>query len=262
MDSVNKTLYIPLFGKAYISRRGILLNDPMAERIWAAEGFPLKGKSRSRWLACYMAMRAAVFDRWLREQLALDPAAAVVHIGCGMDNRCLRVDHGQGLWFDLDFPEVIRQRRRYYPETDRYKMLGSDVRSADWLSPLPGGNAVVVMEGVSMYLRPEELSGVLSRLREHFASVRLLMDCYTELAAKASRVRNPINDVGVTQVCGLNDPRAVEGSGLRFLCQRDMTPEDLIRQLPGWERVIFQTVFAGRFARKLYRLYEYEAGAL
>ena len=64
MENVNKTLYIPLFGKAYVSEKGILLKDPKAEEIWAAEGVPLKGKSKSKWLAYYMAMRASVMDRW------------------------------------------------------------------------------------------------------------------------------------------------------------------------------------------------------
>ena len=46
MNNVNKTLYIPLHGKAYVSRKGIILRDPKAEEIWAAEGFPLRGKAR------------------------------------------------------------------------------------------------------------------------------------------------------------------------------------------------------------------------
>ena len=44
MDSVNKTLYIPLYGKSFVSRRAIILSDPKAEEIWTAEGFPLKGR--------------------------------------------------------------------------------------------------------------------------------------------------------------------------------------------------------------------------
>ena len=39
MDSVNKTLYIPLYGKAAVSRRDILLHDPKAGEIWAEAGF-------------------------------------------------------------------------------------------------------------------------------------------------------------------------------------------------------------------------------
>ena len=70
MDNVNKTLYIPLFGKAYVSKKSIILNDKRAEYIWEQEGFELKGKSKSKWLAYYMGMRSAVFDDWLRKQMS------------------------------------------------------------------------------------------------------------------------------------------------------------------------------------------------
>ena len=53
-----------------------------------------------------------------------------------------------------------------------------------------------------MYFQPEELYSLLSGLSEHFRSVKILMDCYTVRAAKASKYKNPINDVGVTQVYG------------------------------------------------------------
>ena len=70
MDSVNKTLYIPLYGKALVSQKGIILNDKKAEEIWACEGFSLKRKSKSKWLAYYMAMRSRVFDDWVSKQLS------------------------------------------------------------------------------------------------------------------------------------------------------------------------------------------------
>ena len=37
MNNVNKTLYIPLYGKAYVSRKGIILNDKKAEEKAQAE---------------------------------------------------------------------------------------------------------------------------------------------------------------------------------------------------------------------------------
>ena len=253
MNHVNKTLYIPLCGKAYVSGKGIILRDPKAEEIWAAEGFPLKGKSKSKWLAYYMGMRAAVFDRWLAKQMEADPEAVILHIGCGMDSRCERVGTKGHLWFDMDFPDVIAERKRYYQEDEEYRMLCADVTSPDWLAELPGGKAVVVMEGVSMYLSPETLKGALDRIAAHFDSVSLLMDCYTTFAAKASKYKNPINDVGVTQVHGMDDPEIIEG----FVREHEMTPQDLNDELTGLERKIFRHVFAGRFAGKMYRLYEY-----
>lgn len=257
MNNVNKTLYIPLYGKAYVSRRGIILQDPKAEEIWAAEGFPLKGKSRSRWLAYYMGMRSAVFDRWTKEKMEADPSAVVLHIGCGMDSRCDRIGTQGHLWFDADFPDVISERKRYYQENAEYKMLDADIRSAHWLSQVPSGNAIVILEGVSMYLSPKELRQTMARIAGHFASVVMLMDCYTEFAAKASKVKNPINDVGVTQVYGLDEPRLLEESSFSFVQEHDMTPEDLVGELQGMEKRIFRTIYAGGIARKLYRLYEY-----
>ncbi|MBQ9148000.1 MAG: class I SAM-dependent methyltransferase [Oscillospiraceae bacterium] len=259
MNEVNKTLYIPLYGKAYVSRKGIILPDPKAEEIWAAEGFPLKGKSRSKWLAYFMGMRSAVFDRWVEEKMAANPGAIVLHLGCGMDSRVLRVNSQGRLWFDVDFPDVIDERKRYYQASEHYRMIPSDIRDGQWLDTLPEvKRAIVVMEGISMYLPPAELKEVFRALCGHFEHVCILMDCYTTFAAKASKFKNPINDVGVTLVYGTDNPRELEdGTDLDFLREHNMTPADLINQLHGMEKAIFARLYAGKLAQKMYRIYEY-----
>ena len=258
MDNVNKTLYIPLRGKAHVSNLGILLSDPEAEAIWAAEGFPLKGKSASKWLAYSMGIRAAVFDRWLTAQLEETPEATVLHLGCGLDSRCRRVKTANS-WFDVDFPAVIEERKRYFAEKENYRMVGCDLRE-DFLQHIPrGGKAIVVMEGISMYLSAPELQELLGRLADHFSEVRLLMDTYTRFAAKATKYKNPINDVGVTQVHGFDDPKAPEdGTGFRFVQEHDMNPAHLVSQLPKKDQKIYRLVYGGKMARKICRLYEYQ----
>ena len=113
------------------------------------------------------------------------------------------------------------------------------------------------MEGISMYLRPEERKALFEALRDHFTEISLLMDCYSTLAARASRWKNPINDVGVFEVFGMDDPASP--GVLTFLREWDMTPEELIGELPKMDRPLFRKLYAGSFARKLYRLYEYGA---
>ena len=261
MNNVNKTLYIPLYGKAYVSKKGIILKDRKAEEIWAAEGFPLRGKSKSKWLAYYMGMRSAVFDAWLRTQMEQNADAIVIHIGCGMDSRVLRVGTMGHVWYDVDFPEVIAERKRYYQETAEYHMIESDARETAWMQSLPTDkSAIVVMEGVSMYMKVEELQGLLAALQNHFGQMNILLDCYTTFAAKASKYKNPINDVGVTMVYGLDEPTLLEaGTGLAFVKDHDMTPQVLVQELKGVERKIFEKVFAGSVSKKMYRLYEYES---
>ena len=85
------------------------------------------------------------------------------------------------------------------------------------------------------------------------------MDTYTVFAAKATKYKNPINEVGVTEVYGMDDPRSLlEGTGLSKVQEHSLTPEDLIAQLPKREQGFFRYVFAGKMAKKIYRLYEYQ----
>lgn len=258
MDSVNKTLYIPLYGKAYVSKRGLFLKDDTAERIWEREGFSLKRSSRSKWLAFYMGIRSAVFDGWLREKIKETRDAVILHIGCGMDSRIIRVGASEGTWYDIDFPEVIDERNRYFKNADNYKMLSADIRDASFLDEIPEKDcAIVVMEGISMYLSPEEIKSLTCALSTHFESIELLMDCYSVFAAKASRIKNPVKSVGVSRVYGIDDPREAESETLKFINELDMTPAAFIEQLKGFEKKVFKRLYAGGLSKKLYKLYEY-----
>jgi len=260
MNNVNKTLYIPLYGKAYVSKKGIILSDKKAEEIWEVEGFTLKGKSKSKWLAYYMGMRSAVFDQWVNKQIKECKDAIILHLGCGMDSRVLRIEKENHVWYDVDFPEVIKERKRYYNETENYHMIESDVRDTSWLKDLAKDKtAIIVMEGISMYLSNEELKNVLKKITEHFGKVKLFMDCYTTFAAKASKYKNPINDVGVTEVYGLGCPEILtDKTGLVFVKEHDMTPAYLVDELRGFEKKIFQKVYGGSISKQMYRLYEYK----
>ena len=260
MNNVNKTLYIPLYGKAFVSKRGIILKDKSAETIWEKEGFSLRGKSKSKWLSYYMAMRSRVYDEWVACQIKKDPSAVVLHIGCGMDSRILRVDAKSNLWYDVDFPEVIEERRKYFSESDLYHMCSFDMRQDGWKKEIrSASHAIIILEGVSMYFEKEELTSLLSGLSEHFKSVSILMDCYTEKAARISKYKNPINDVGVTKVFGYDDPSALaERSGICFTAEHNMTPMEYIEELSGAEKAIFKRLFAGKISRAMYRMYEFE----
>ena len=259
MNSVNKTLYIPLYGKSYVSKKGLFLSDKKAEEIWEAEGFNLKGKSKSKWLAYYMGIRSAVFDTWLKSQMIKYPDAVVIHIGCGLDSRVIRVGTENNKWYDVDFKEVIKERKRYFSNTKNYQMIDGDVRDSKWLNDIKENKtAIVVMEGVSMYLTALEMQNLTSSLCSHFEKVTLLVDSYTSLATKISKFKNPINDVGVTTVYGIDDPSVYQSENFVFVKEREMTPKSYIDELKGFERFIFARLYAGSFSKKLYRLYEYK----
>ena len=258
MNEVNKTLFIPLYGKAFVSKQHIILDDPSAERIWQVEGFELHGKSKSKWLAYNMAMRARVFDDWTDSMLALHQDALVLHIGCGLDGRCQRIHQEYEDWLDCDLGDVIEVRKKYFVETDRYHMAKLDASDPEEIKALPdASSAIVVMEGLSMYLTNEELKDLFKQLAEKYASLHISLDVYTVFGAKASKYKNPINDVGVTQVYGIDDIKdVIEGTGIEVVAEHTFTPDRLVNELKPLERAFFKMLFTGKIYGKIYRLYE------
>ena len=258
MNNVNKTLYIPLYGKALVSKKGIIINDSKAEEIWNKVGFELKRKSKSKWLAYYMSMRASVFDNWVKEKLSENKNVLVLHIGCGLDSRVERINAKNILWYDIDFEDVISERKKYYKENEHYNMSTGDAKNPEWIYNLPkNADAIVILEGISMYLKISEMEILLKSISNHFNSSYILIDYYTTLSAKISKYKNPINDVGVTTVYGIDDPTILNSNNITFIKEHSITPTEMINQLTGLEKTIFKLLYAGKLSKKMYRLYEY-----
>ena len=261
MNEVNKTLFIPLYGKSQVSKQKIILNDSDAERIWEAEQFPIKGKSRSKWLAYNMAMRARVFDDWTEKKLTQNANALVLHIGCGLDSRYRRVKTHYTDWIDCDFADVISARKKYYSETLNYHMAVLDASKAEQIKDLPQSDtAIVILEGISMYLTKEQIHALFCALEQKYSKVYCLMNVYTEFGAKASKYKNPVNDVGVTELYGIDDIKSVlEGLKIHLESELSLIPENLINELKPLDRLVFKTLFSEKIYRKIYRLYELES---
>lgn len=259
MNEVNKTLFIPLYGKSEVSRKNIILSDPTAERIWKEESFLIRGKSKSKWLTYNMAMRARVFDDWTDKMLRENKDALVVHIGCGLDSRCLRANQPYVNWIDADFPDVIELRKKYYNENDSYKMMSIDASKPEQIEQLPENQtAIIIMEGISMYLTNEQVNRLFMTLDKKYAELHILMDVYTVWGAKASKYKNPVNDVGVTQLYGVDDVQTLlNNTKLRFKSEHSFTPNELVNELKSSEKLFFKIMFNEKIYSKIYRLYEF-----
>ena len=73
-----------------------------------------------------------------------------------------------------------------------------------------------------------------------------------------SKYKNPINDFCVTKVYGIDDPTEISRGELIFVKEHSLTPQKYIDELVGIEKRIFKKLYAGKFAKKLYRLFEYK----
>ncbi|MEE0830309.1 MAG: class I SAM-dependent methyltransferase [Longicatena sp.] len=255
MKNESKTLYIPLYGKAYVSQKGIILNDPSAENIWNQEGFELKGKAKSKWLAYYMAMRSATMDKFVKNKLQSD--SCILHLGCGLDSRVKRLSLNHP-WYDVDFKEVIEVRQKYFSEDHNCHMLAGDVSKPEFLTSIPyHQHGIIILEGLTMYLSKDILNQLFEALSKHFDTLDIILDTYSTFALKMSKKRNPINSVEAIATFGMDDGTILETAFIKLQTQMNLCQEDQIQQLSKSEQVIFKSIYTNKMTNKLYQIYTY-----
>jgi O-methyltransferase involved in polyketide biosynthesis len=125
-----------------------------------------------------VALRARQLDDWSAGFLARHPQATVLHLGCGLDSRMLRLEPPTAArWFDLDISKVIDVRRQLYPEHNQYQMIGASVTDPGWLPQVPADRPVLIIaEGLLPYLAESDVRRLLQRLTDHFSSGELIFD--------------------------------------------------------------------------------------
>lgn len=113
--------------------------------------------------------RTILFDETVKKLVQKYPDAVCINIGCGLDDRFTRVDNGKIQWFNVDLPDSIVMRKKFFRETDREHMLAADILRADWTESIPSGRIVIVIaEGLLMYFSKEQVKTVLNSITNSF----------------------------------------------------------------------------------------------
>jgi O-methyltransferase involved in polyketide biosynthesis len=223
LGAVQQTLFIPLAGRARESRRrNPLIRDPKAAEVLGAVDFDAAAYSRG-WGGRITVLRTAVFDELVRDFLRRNPDGTVVEIGTGLNTRFDRVDNGRVHWIDLDLPDTIELRRRFFADTDRRRMLAASVLEEDWLSVVQAspGPHFFVAEGVLVYL--EDAPKALAAVVERFPGALLAFDTYTRRMHDQQHKMAARKGLAARWAWPVDDPRTLEALGLEVVEELGVT---------------------------------------
>ncbi|MFC7885720.1 class I SAM-dependent methyltransferase [Streptomyces sp. NPDC057376] len=179
LGTVQETLLIPLYARAVETRKEhALLRDPRAEEIVASIDYDF-GRFDGLPSLVGALLRTLLFDRWVAEFLTAHPQATVVEIGTGLNTRYERVDNGRARWFELDLPDVIALRRRFFTDTPQRTMIASSVTDEAWAAEVTsdaGGPYLFLAEAVLPYLDEADVRQVVDLLADRFPGALLALD--------------------------------------------------------------------------------------
>ncbi|RWA20417.1 tetracenomycin polyketide synthesis O-methyltransferase tcmP [Mycolicibacterium elephantis DSM 44368] len=165
--------------------------------------------------------RTAHFDLWARQFLAVHPEAVVLHLGCGLDARAFRLEPGPAVeWYDVDYPDVADLRRALYPARDHYHVVPASVTDPAWLADIPTDRpALMIAEGLTMYLEPSDGIALLRRIVDRFPSGELQFDAFSRLGIRAQWMNAVVRRAGATLRWGVDKPDDIVDAvpGVRLL---------------------------------------------
>jgi O-methyltransferase involved in polyketide biosynthesis len=221
---------------------------------WNFERF----NQRMRVFGC--AFRSAAFDECVKEFLGSHPDGTVVEIGCGLNTRFERLDNGRLHWFDLDLPEVIELRRKFFADSERRTTLAASVLDPDWIAAVrqSPGPYFFVAETVFVYLKEHEVKAALAQIAENFPGVNIAFDTLGRRGVEGGNKDHARHKLEARFAWACNDPREIESwnIGLRLVESRSVAdvPEPLQSRLSWTMRTSFR-VFRRLFP-KLMKVYQ------
>ncbi|MBR0523114.1 MAG: class I SAM-dependent methyltransferase [Firmicutes bacterium] len=206
-NTVQETLVIPLFGRLVCSERfPELFYDPQTERICGSldYDFAEKRKKMESAAGLFGALEVAQRQYDLRceveDYLKDHPGAAVVNLGCGLDDTFSKVDNGKCRGYNIDLPDVIRVRGDLLPAGERETDLACDLNDLSWMDSIDASEgAVFFAAGVFYYFRTAEVKRLFKSMAERFPKAVLVFDSCNSRGAKLMR-KTWLKEAGITDV--------------------------------------------------------------
>ncbi len=225
-NSVQETLVIPLFGRLVCSERfPDLFFDPEAQRICASLDYDFAGRRKKMEspFGLFGALEAAQRQYDLccevRAYLEDHPRAAVVDLGCGLDDTFRKCDNGLCRGYNIDLPDVIGVRDDLLLAGEREQDLACDLRDFRWMDALDvSGGAVFVAAGVFYYFMTEDVKKLFTAMAARFPGAVLAFDSCNARGARMMQ-KTWLKEAGITDVgafFSLEDEAELRGWSSRF----------------------------------------------
>ena len=255
-----ETLLITLYAKAQPGNP--LFFDPAAQDTLNRVDYDFTRLRVPYKTVVLVCQRAKKMDAVTRGFLSEHPDGVVLQLGCGLDSRFWRVDNGRADWYDLDMPPVAELRRQFFSGNERYHLIASSVTDLEWVDTVAsdGRPALVVAEGLLMYLGEADVRRLVLRLREAFPGCRLIADVFSRRTARAAAKHPSLKRTGATIGWGIDDPRELEAwaPGIRLLEEWYFTDDPDLALLPIGYRLAYRLAGAFKMVQRAHRIVTYQ----
>ncbi len=206
-NTIQETLVIPLYARKlctqmfptlYSSPESVALIDRLDYDFSEIE--KKSNSMTQRFGALEIAMRQTDLAIEVKDYLKEHPNAAIVNMGCGLDQTGEACDNGSCRIYNIDMPDVIEVRNQIIPAADRVKNIGCDLNDPAWFDAIDSSGGVVFLAaGVFYYFKTNDVQTLINRMAERFPGGKLVFDTAGNKALKMM-LKTWIKQAGIKNV--------------------------------------------------------------
>ena len=212
IQGVPETMLQTLYARAaYSQKNGSIFYDEKSVEAVKALDYDFSSAQKDMLMRKGVMARTLRLDQMVKAYIEKYPGITVVNIACGMDTRVYRLDNGKLRWYNLDLPETIEVRRRFFEETGRISTIAKsamDESLAREVEPTEE-KVLVIIEGLTMYLCEADVRKILAIIAKAFANADVIMEIMSPFAVKHVREKS-ISDSKAKFTWGVKSGRELE----------------------------------------------------
>ena len=224
LSGVPETMLQTVYARARESMGRGAICDKKAEEIIGRLDYDFSLAEKDTAMRSGVIARTIVLDRLVGAWLAEHPGAVVVNIACGLDTRCYRM-RGYAHWYNLDLPETIAVRQKLLPEHGEISQIAMSAME-DWgdLIAEQGAPALVIIEGLTMYLNEADVKKIFAVIAARFQTATVFAETMNPMIVKNFKEKS-IEGSHAKFTWGVKNGKALAAllSAYRFVAEHSLT---------------------------------------
>jgi len=225
-QGVSDTLFIPLTGRIYVSRR-------FPEYFYDAKAIELEPalpndailKNSPEYAMLAPAARYYNLDLITIKFIKQNELCNIVNLGCGLDTASFRIkEKRRAVFYEVDFPDVIAGRKKVLGEAADEVLVAGDILSFTWADRIDRSlPTLFIASGVFQYFHENDVLHFIREAKALFTNAELVFDATgsTGLAVANLYVRRTGNKSAMMYFSVKNGLEFAEKAGVTLLAQRD-----------------------------------------
>ena len=187
VTGVPETMIQTLYARAKESeKRNSKIQDTMAVEIVAKLDYDFSNADKDKAMSYGVVARTIVLDELVEKYLSSHPDTVVINIASGLDTRCYRMNGKYLRWYNIDLPETMQIREKFLTENGPVYQITKSAMDASYVDEIEyaGENVLVVIEGLTMYLKEADVLQIFSIIEKAFPKVTVMVETMSPFVVK------------------------------------------------------------------------------